>query len=138
MLPDFHDPETYRIIGAALLVHRVLGCGFLEAVYREAVERELTSLEIPWAQEVPLRIVYRGEPLLTRYRADLICFGSVIVEIKAQDSLQDRDTAQLLNYLKASGLGRGLLLNFGSGSLQTRRVVRRWRGVDPSPARGSG
>lgn len=117
------DPQTYQIIGAAMEVHRVLGCGFLEAVYREAMRVEFSARQIPFRPEVELIITYKGIQLDCKYRADFICFDDVIVEIKAQSELTGIDQAQTLNYLKATGYRRALLLNFGAHSLQFERLV---------------
>jgi GxxExxY protein len=117
------DPQTYAIIGAAMEVHSQLGCGFLEAVYQEALAKELALRNIPFKREVELLVTYKGEPLATRYRADFICFDEIIVELKAASALTPADVAQLLNYLKDTGFHRGLLLNFGSQSLQFERKV---------------
>ena len=122
------DPETYAIIGAAMMVHRLLGKGFLEAVYREALWAELELRGIPFRREVEIPVYYRGLRLDTRYRADLVCFDGVLVELKALTRLTEVDDSQIINYLKASQLARGLLLNFGSTSLQYRRFVGRASG----------
>lgn len=122
ILPQ-RDPETYAIIGAAMMVHRLLGKGFLEAVYREALGAELELRGIPFRREIEIPVYYRGLRLETRYRADLVCFDGVLVELKALTRLTEVDDSQVLNDLKASRLGRGLLLNFGSTSLQYRRFV---------------
>ena len=111
------DEQTYSIIGAAMTVHRELGSGFLEAIYQEALAIEMGNAAIPFERESELPVQYRGKVLNTAYRADFVCFGSVIVELKASDGLTSRDEAQLLNYLKASGKERGVLLNFGARSL---------------------
>ena len=118
------DEQTYSIIGAAMTVHRELGHGFLEAVYQEALSIELVKTAIPHVREVELPVQYRGQLLNTGYRADFVCFDAVIVELKATNALTSRDEAQLLNYLKASGKEKGLLLNFGSSSLEYKRMVR--------------
>ena len=118
------DPDTYAIIGAAMEVHRELGCGFLEVPYQEALARELSEKAIPFAREVSLPIFYKGRPLDCLYRADFICFGAVIVELKAIKTIGPVEEAQLLNYLKATGHERGLLLNFGAASLQIKRMIR--------------
>jgi GxxExxY protein len=120
---DSKDQQTYAIIGAAMEVHRELGHGFLEAVYHEALMREFDERGISFESEKILTIQYKGQPLNTAYRADFICFEEVVVEIKAIQSLTGNGESQLINYLKATGLKRGLLLNFGSFSLQTKRMV---------------
>ena len=117
------DKETYAIIGAAMSVHRELGNGFLEAVYQEALEREFKFLNIPYEREKKLPINYRGEVLKTYYQTDFICYGSVIVELKALQQLSGNEEAQIINYLKASELHRALLINFGTKSLQHKRLV---------------
>lgn len=115
------DPRTYAIIGSAMEVHRQLGNGFLEAVYQEALAIEFKIRAIPFQREVTLPVSYKGHALSCQYRADFICFDSVVVEIKALSELSGKDEAQLLNYLKATGIHVGLLLNFGSSSLQYMR-----------------
>lgn len=117
------DPETYAIIGAAMEVHRELGCGFLEVPYQEALAQELNEGGIPFAREATLLILYKGRPLDCLYRADFICFGTIIVELKAIKTISSIEEAQLLNYLKATGHERGLLLNFGAPSLQIKRMI---------------
>ena len=130
------DEQTCAVIGAAMAVHRELGCGFLEAVYQEALGRELVAHGIPHEREKALPIFYRGETLQTGYKADFICFGSVIVELKALRQLSGLEEAQVINYLKASGLQRGLLLNFGTRSLQHKRLVLNLRESAQSADRG--
>ena len=124
MLSPRDDPRTYAIIGAAMEVHRELGPGFLEAVYQEALAREFASREIPFQREVVLTIYYKHEPLTKRYIADFLCYGGVVVETKAQAALTQVDTAQLINYLKATRQSLGLLMNFGAESLQHRRLIQ--------------
>jgi GxxExxY protein len=115
------DPETYAVLGAAMAVHRNLGAGFLEAVYQEALALELGARLIPFQREAPLTIIYRGIHLACRYRVDFICFGEIIVELKAQQHVSSIEEAQVLNYLRASRLHRALLINFGQKSLVFRR-----------------
>ena len=117
------DPQTYAIIGAAMEVHGCLGHGFLEAVYQEALACEMSDRGIPFEREVALPVVYKGRRLQCAYRADFVCFGEVIVELKAISQLTGADDAQVINELKATGLHRGLLLNFGAPSLEHKRLV---------------
>ena len=117
------DPKTYAIIGAAMEVHRTLGCGFLEAVYQETLACEFSLRQIPFQREVALPIVYKNVQLTTSYRVDFICYSDVIVELKALSGLTTVQEALLINYLKASEIRAGLLLNFGATSLQYERRV---------------
>src|SRR5438045_8099450 len=121
------DPETFAIIGAAMEVHRELGRRFLELVYQTALAVEFQERGIPFKAEVALPICYKNKLLTCAYRADFVCFESVIVETKAISALTSADEAQLINELKATGLKRGLLLNFGASSLEHKRLV-----FDPS------
>ena len=118
-----HKEETYKIIGACMEVHSELGCGFLEAVYQEALSMVLQEKGILFQREKVLDINFRGRLLLKKYVADFICFDKVIVELKASENLTDKDMAQVLNYLKATGLKIGLLINFGNTKLQYKRII---------------
>ncbi len=120
---DNRDPRTYAIIGAAMEVHRELGCGFLEAVYQESLALELQARDIPYRQEVELPVFYKGVLLRSEYRADFVCFEGIIVELKALAELTGAHEAQVINYLKATGLEVGLLINFGAESLQHKRLI---------------
>jgi len=117
------DPETYAIIGAAMEVHRQLGHGFLEAVYQEALALEFGQRSIPFRREVELPVFYKGERLQCSYRADFICFTDIVVELKALSVIGGAEEAQLLNYLKATGYPKGLLLNFGAPRLEYKRRI---------------
>lgn len=120
---EIRDPQTYSVIGAGMEVHREVGCGFLEQVYKEAMVVELGLREIPFCREVSIPIHYKGHKLECTYRADLICFGDVIVELKAVKQLTSIDRAQVINYLKATGYRVALLINFGAASLEFERIV---------------
>jgi len=117
------DPRTYAIIGAAMEVHQQLGHGFSDPVYQEAMAIELGLVAIPFQKEVELPVVYKGQKLKTFYKADFLCFESVIVELKALSDLSSVHEAQVLNYLKATGLSVGLLVNFGAPRLEFRRLI---------------
>jgi GxxExxY protein len=106
--------EVFQIVGAAIEVHRELGPGFLEAVYHEALEIELHMRGIPFRSQILLPIEYKGRRLTKDYVADFVCFDQVVVEVKALERLSGKEEAQILNYLKATGLPVGLLVNFGS------------------------
>lgn len=115
--------ECYNIIGAAMEVHRELGHGFLEPVYQEALELVLIDKGIPYQREKVLDIYFKGQLLKKKYVADFICYDEVIVELKALSGLTENDLAQVLNYLKATGKKIGLLINFGTNSLQYKRII---------------
>lgn len=117
------DQRTYTIIGAAMEVHQELGPGFLEPVYQEALAQELQERGVPFAREVALPILYKGRKLGTGYRADFICYEDVLVELKAQQSVGKVEQAQVIHYLKATGISAGLLLNFGELSLYYKRFA---------------
>jgi GxxExxY protein len=123
-MTDQRDPRTYAIIGAALEVHGQLGCGFLEAVYKEALAWEFSDRQIPFEREVELPVYYKNRRLATCYRADFVCYASVIVEVKALTKLSGIDEAQVINYLKSATISTGLLLNFGASSLESKRFIR--------------
>ncbi len=114
---------SYAIIGAAMEVHRTLGPGFLEAVYQGALAHEFSLRGIPFEQFRRLPVTYKGV-LVGEYVADFVVDGQIIVEIKAVSSLNAAHEAQALNYLAATGLRLAILLNFGTESLQRRRLVR--------------
>ena len=116
--------EVYAIIGAAMEVYNQLGPGFGEAIYQEAMEIEVESRKIPNNPQQDIFIVYKGRTLRNFFKPDLICYEKIIVELKALDHLTSREEAQLLNYLKATGLPVGLLINFGhENDLEWKRLA---------------
>jgi len=108
-----YEEESYRIRGAVFDVYREMGCGFLEAVYQECMEKELTKAAIPFVPQKQLELRYKGELLKQNYKPDLICFDQIIVELKAVKSLTGEHRAQVHNYLRATGYSLGFLINFG-------------------------
>jgi len=122
------DPRTYAIIGAAMEVHRHLGCGFVEPVYQDALEIELNLRGIPVEREPMVRVFYKDVEISRKYEPDFLCYGEIIVELKALDSLTSIEEMQIMNYLKATGFQVGLLVNFGGTSLEYKRFIRseRW------------
>ena len=117
------DPKTHAIIGAAMEVHRELGPGFLEAVYQEALSIELAERNVPFERESIIPVSYKENVLSSHYRADFICFGDIIVELKTAEVFDKVHLAQVLNYLKATELNVGVLINFKSKSLEFKRIV---------------
>lgn len=117
------DPQTYAVIGAAMEVHRILGNGFLENVYNEALAAEFMSRQIRFMREVEFPIRYKEMVLASKYRVDFLCCDEIVVELKALAELTNRERSQAINYLKASGLKKALLLNFGAPRLQYERFV---------------
>ena len=128
-VPGYERPlvmkeEVFRIVGAAMEVHNQLGAGFLEAVYQEAMEIELRERGVPFRPQQPIPVRYKNHLLKKEYVADVVCFGTVLVEIKALDKLTNREMAQVLNYLKATHFRVGVLINFGiPGGLDWKRYV---------------
>jgi GxxExxY protein len=110
LFPD----ECYAIQGAVFDVYREMGCGFLEAVYQECLEREFRLRQLPFEAQKEIVLSYKGEQLAQTYKPDFICFGKIIVELKAVKEIAPEHKAQLLNYLKTTGLELGLLINFGA------------------------
>ncbi|MBD9247177.1 GxxExxY protein [Prevotella sp.] len=121
----YHSNESYAINGAAMQVYNVLGHGFLESVYQEALAIEFTKRGIPYQREKELKIYYDGKELQQTYRADFVCYDDIIVEIKAVSELDGSHRSQVYNYLKATGFKLGLLINFGHyNGIQIERKVK--------------
>ena len=115
MLEDFlHKDETFRIRGAIFEVYRAMGAGFLEAVYQECLAIEFARRGVPFEALKPLKLTYAGQLLRQSYVADFICYGWIIVELKAVRIIVPEHRAQLVNYLRATGMQLGLLVNFGA------------------------
>ena len=108
-----HEEETYKILGACFEVYKEKGGGFLEAVYQECLAIEFELQGIPAKPQVMLPMSYKGRPLIKYYEADFVCYDRILVEIKAVSQLVDEHRAQIINYLAATGLKVGLLVNFG-------------------------
>jgi GxxExxY protein len=123
MNTSLYREATYNIRGAIFAVHKELGCGFLERVYQDALEYEFRERGIPYEREKEIQVSYKGHPLGEPYRADFVCYGKIIVELKAVKELEDIHRAQVLNYLKASGMKLGLLVNFGEKFIYPERLI---------------
>lgn len=121
--PSLQDPRTFAIIGAAYEVDRVLGSGYLEVFYKDALEIEFADRQIPFERERPCRVEYKGRPLRRDYHVDFVCFGEIVLEIKARSATGPADHAQVLNYLASTRNRIGLLLNFGTSKLEHRRFI---------------
>ena len=118
-----YQEESYKIRGAIYAVHRELGCGFLERVYQDALECEFQECGIPYEREKEIQVMYKGKPLGNPYRADFVCYGKIIVELKALSELDGTHRAQVINYLKATKMKLGLLVNFGEISAKVERIL---------------
>jgi len=119
-------------------VHRTLGHGFLEAVYQEALALELAAQQIPFQREVELPVFYKGQRLSCFYKADFICYGEVVIELKAVSQLTPAAEAQTINELKAAGLSRAVLLNFGAPTLEYKRLVHEYERLPSASSSQSG
>lgn len=119
-----YKEEVYAIQGAVFEVYREMGCGFLEAVYQECLEREFTHRSIPFVAQKELRLYYKGEALEKKYWPDLMCYDKIIVELKAAKEIGAEHEAQVFNYLKATGFKLGLIVNFGHyPKAQIKRII---------------
>lgn len=118
-----YKEESFKIIGACMKVHRLLGAGFLEAVYEEAMEKEFQIQKIPFKKQVKLELFYDNQKLKKHYRADFVCYDSIILEIKAVSQIPIAFNAQLKNYLKCTKMELGMLINFGTPSLTYKRIL---------------
>ena len=114
---------TYKIIGIAMEIHREMGCGFAEAVYEEIMIDELNAAKIPFENQVKIDVFFKGKKLKKQYQADFIIDKKVLIELKGISKITNIEKAQVINYLKATGLKVGLIINFGAGSIEWERVV---------------
>ena len=121
--PSSQDPRTFAIIGAAYEVHRVLGAGYLELFYKDALAIEFAERSIAFRVEVPCPVEYKGRPLRGEYRIDFVCYEHIVLEIKARSATGPADHKQVINYLASSKLRCGLLLNFGTPKLEHKRFI---------------
>jgi len=119
-----YKEESYKIVGACFEVYREKGCGFLEGVYQECLEIELSLQGVLFVPQKPLALEYKGSPLRSTYQPDFICYDKIVLELKAVTELTDEHRAQVQNYLKATGMKLGLLVNFGHyPKVQVERIV---------------
>lgn len=123
MVDLFYKEESYKIIGICMEVHRVLGKGFNEIIYKDALEIEFSDNKIPYGREVPYTVEYKGRILQRQYFADFVVYGCIILEVKAIGKLGSGDIKQTMNYQASSKIKLGLLVNFGEESLKYQRVV---------------
>ena len=115
--------ESYQLIGICMEVHRELGMGFKEIVYKDALEYEFKTKNIPYTREMEYKIAYKEIILPHKYNADFIVYGTIILEVKATSMIVNNFVKQTINYLKASGLQLGIIGNFGEPSFVSKRVV---------------
>ncbi len=118
-----YKEESYKIIGLCMEVHRQLGKGFLEIVYKDALEYEFRQANIPYKREKEYTVNYKGIVLPHKFYADFVVYDKIILEAKAIKALTDEHTGLVMNYLKVSTLNLGLLVNFGEQSLNSKRIV---------------
>jgi GxxExxY protein len=123
MVEILFKDESYKIIGACFEVHKILGHGFKEAVYKDALELELSKMEIPFTREKPYTIIYKEQRLKHFFVADFVVYDTIILEIKTGNYIGSPYVKQTLNYLKASGLRLGIVVNFGQPSLEHQRII---------------
>lgn len=119
-----YEQESYAVLGACFEVYKEKDCGFVEPVYHECLAIELELQQIPFVSKRPLQLIYKGRPLTQRYEPDFVCFGRIIVELKSASALCDEHRAQVHNYLRATGLRLGLLVNFNHyPKVQFERII---------------
>ena len=117
-----YKEETYNIIGAAMEVHKILGCGFTEKVYQDALEKEFIKRDIPYQREVRMQVTYKGEVLASEFIPDFVCYDQIIIELKAVQELDNIHRAQAINYVHVANTKAALLINLGAESLEHERI----------------
>lgn len=115
--------ESYKIIGTCIAVHKKLGAGFLDAVYKEVLEKEFKKNNIPYEKKKKLPIFYDGEPLNKHFTAEYVCYDKIIIEVKSVAQIEEQAKKEAVNYLKATHYKLGLLINFGQSSLKWKRLI---------------
>ncbi|QJE96641.1 GxxExxY protein [Luteolibacter luteus] len=124
MSDPIYKQESYEVMGACFEVYKEMGAGFVEPIYHECLDREMTSRNIPFVHHAGLALTYKGQPLRLSYEADFVIHSKIVLEVKAVKRLDDSHRVQLLNYLKATGFQLGLLVNYGRvGGLEWERIV---------------
>lgn len=123
MTDILYKKESYEIVGACMKIHSALGSGYKEVIYQDALEVELFNRKIPFEREKTYQVIYEGITLKHHFIADFIIYGNIIIELKATNEIINPFIAQTINYLKASGLKLGLIINFGLPSLEYKRIV---------------
>ena len=116
---------TYSIIGAAMEVHRQLGCGFTEKVYQDALEHELILQNIPYEREARMQVTYKGKVMASEFVPDFVCYNQIIVELKAVEELTSLHQAQAINYANVANMKVALLINFGTEMLEYKRLFNK-------------
>ena len=119
------EPMTYSIIGAAMEVHRQLGCGFTEKVYQDALEHELILQNIPYEREARMQVTYKGKVMASEFVPDFVCYNQIIVELKAVEELTSLHQAQAINYANVANMKVALLINFGTEMLEYKRLFNK-------------
>ena len=117
-----HENETYQIIGAAMEVHKTLGCGFTEKVYQDALEKEFLRQSIPFVRESSMQVVYKEEVLSSTFVPDFVCYNKIIVELKEVEELSGLHESQAINYAHVADMKVALLINFGTEALEYKRL----------------
>ena len=117
------EEESYKIIGTCIAVHKKLGTGFQQPIYKEVLQKEFKKNKIPFEKQKQLQVFYDGTVLKEPFTADFVCYDTIIIEIKSMSSIPQEAKQQVVNYLKATNFKLGLLINFGESSLKWKRLI---------------